>query len=72
MQVPELVDDEVQTTEGDLGVWLHLLNAVKVEDNTHLKHNEYVRKRPLYNTPIVGIVSFDNMYRRITHRESEA
>jgi hypothetical protein len=28
MQVPELVGDEVQAVEDDLGAWLHLLNFV--------------------------------------------
>jgi hypothetical protein len=45
MQVPKLVDDEVEAAEGDLGTWLHLLNVVELEDETHLKHEEYVEQK---------------------------
>jgi hypothetical protein len=40
MQVPKLISDEVQATEGDLLAWLHLLcGFVDVDDDSHLKHN---------------------------------
>jgi hypothetical protein len=48
MQVPKPVDDEVQTAEGDLGAWLHLLDIIEVEDETHLKHEESVQKVPTW------------------------
>jgi hypothetical protein len=52
MQVPKLVDDEVQTTEGDLSARFHLLNVVELEDETHLKRNESVHKSLLPGVPI--------------------
>ena len=39
-QVPELVSDEVELTEGNLLAQLHFFRFVaEVEDNSHLKHN---------------------------------
>jgi hypothetical protein len=71
MQAPELVDDKVHATEDDLSTQLHLLNIVGVKDETHLKHNESVRKRPLPGTPPVGSIFSGNTDQCITHRESE-
>lgn len=60
MQVPKLVDDEVQIAEGDLSAWFHLLNVVELEDQTHLKRNESVHESPLPGVPIVESIYFGN------------
>lgn len=67
MQVSELVGDEVQAAEDDLGAWLHLLNVVEVEDDTHLKHN---KSTPLLGTPTVRGFDLAMDDQHIMHRES--
>jgi hypothetical protein len=71
MQVPKLVDDEVEAAKGDLGTWLHLLNVVELEDETHLKCEEYVSKKPLLGAPTVRNISSGNIDQHTTHRESD-
>ena len=40
MQVPKLVGDEVEATEGDLLTRLHPFHSVSnVDDDSHLKHD---------------------------------
>ena len=70
MQVPKLVDDEVQAAEGYLGTWLHLLDVIELEDETHPKREEYVSKRLLLGAPTLRSISSGNMDQHTTHRES--
>lgn len=66
VQVPKLVGNEVHAPESDLVTRLHLLNViVNPKDETHLKHDESIRKRPLPGPPTVKNIYSDDIDQRI-------
>ena len=50
---------------------MKLLTIVEVEDDPHLKHQNYVHKRPLLGLPTIIGLGSSNMGQRIRHKESE-
>ena len=66
MQVPELVGDDVEVANRELVAQLHLLSiVVDPEDETHLKHDESARKRPLLGAPTLRSIYSSNADQRI-------
>ena len=48
MQIPKLVGNEGQAAGSDLVIQRHPVGVgVDADDDAHLKHNKFVRKRPL-------------------------
>ena len=66
MQVPELVGNEVEAADGELVSQQHHLSIViDPEDETHLKHDEPARKRPLLGAPTLRSIYSSNMDQHI-------